>query len=225
MTILPAYLPMAPIRLYQCGHLTWIAAGLLLWKAGEALAACAGTDRRAAAARWIAWAVVGTLCVALILNVILVKRHGLAFTDYAGTLRTYFRNPTPITLHGERIYLQARRGRQLNQIVGHIRARTEEGETILVFPNQALLYFLCDRPNPTRFVGTFTLKYPDEAEDRRFWSEWVEDARRASPRYLIVSRKFLDSDSQHYFRAVIAKRYEPDREFDELVVMKRRRNR
>ena len=30
MTLLPAYLPMAPIRLYQCGYLAWIAAGVLL---------------------------------------------------------------------------------------------------------------------------------------------------------------------------------------------------
>jgi hypothetical protein len=154
-----------------------------------------------------------------------VKRLGLASTDYAGTLRTYFRNPTPVVLRGERLYLTPRRGRQLKQIVGYIRGRTGEGEPILVFPNQALLYFLCDRPNPTRFVGTFTLKYPDKAEDRRFWREWVEDARRVSPRYLVVSRKFREADTRHYFQAVIAKRYDLDRAFGELLVMKRRPNR
>ncbi len=223
LTLLPAYLPMAPIRFFQCSPAIWILAVVLLFQGSEKIMTVFTRTARAAwAARSLAaflYLLAAGLCAAYTLNVLVARHEGLATTDYSGTITAAMRNSKPFEFRGETVYLAPKKGRELTRLVRYIRTHTADGEPIIVFPNQALLYYLCDRPNKTRFIGTFTLKYPDKAEDQSIWKESFNEARRLSPRYIIVHRKFLDSATRHAFRKLTNQYYAEDAQFGELVVM------
>lgn len=224
-TAIPVYVYIAPIRLYQCMATAWIAAAFVAWKACEALGG--GVTRLPpfrgrTLLRYLPAVVVTAGAFALARNLLFTKRPDLASTDYSGMITSAMRNDTPFVFRGERIYLPARKGRRLLALVDYIQRRTSPGEPILVFPNQALLYYLCDRPNHTRLIGTFTLKYPQEVQDRAEWRAWATEARRIAPRYIIVSRKFHRTSRHHDFQSVIGKQYVRDRDFGSLLVFRRK---
>jgi hypothetical protein len=72
--------------------------------------------------------------------------------------------------------------RDLEAIVREIQSRTAPDEPFWVFPNEALLYFLADRPQPTRFpLALF-------AVTRAQRLALVDELERARPRWAVVYR-------------------------------------
>jgi hypothetical protein len=72
--------------------------------------------------------------------------------------------------------------RDLAELIRQIQSRTSPNETIWVFPNEALIYFLADRPQPTRFpLAVF-------AVTRAQRQQLIADLERTRPRLAIVYR-------------------------------------
>ena len=72
--------------------------------------------------------------------------------------------------------------RDLSELIREIQSRTAPNEPIWVFPNEALIYFLADRPQPTRFpLAAF-------AVTRAQRQQLIADLERTRPRLAIVYR-------------------------------------
>ena len=72
--------------------------------------------------------------------------------------------------------------RDLTELIREIQSRTAPNEPIWVFPNEALIYFLADRPQPTRFpLAVF-------AVTRAQRQQLIADLERTRPRLAIVYR-------------------------------------
>jgi hypothetical protein len=70
----------------------------------------------------------------------------------------------------------------LEAVVHEIQSRTLRNESFWVFPNEALLYFLADRPQPTRFP------FAVFAVTRAQRQELLDQLERSHPRYTVVYR-------------------------------------
>jgi hypothetical protein len=71
---------------------------------------------------------------------------------------------------------------QLEAITDAIHARVPPGEPFWAFPNEGLLYFLADRPQPTRYpLALF-------AVTRAQREELVAELERTKPRYAVVNQ-------------------------------------
>ena len=81
---------------------------------------------------------------------------------------------------------------ELEQVTRAIQSRTAPNEPFWVFPNEALLYFLADRPQPTHFPLTIFAVTREQRE------ELVADLERTRPRWAIVYRDAVDSDGIPY---------------------------
>ena len=81
---------------------------------------------------------------------------------------------------------------ELEQLTRAIQSRTAPNEPFWVFPNEALLYFLADRPQPTHFPLTIF------AVTREQRDELIADLERTRPRWAIVYRDAVDSDGIPY---------------------------
>jgi len=71
-------------------------------------------------------------------------------------------------------------GKEIREVVSFIEQKVPRDEEIFVYPNSSMFYFLCDRPNATRFAMTF---YAVTKSDRR---EMLSDLERKPPRYIIL---------------------------------------
>jgi hypothetical protein len=70
----------------------------------------------------------------------------------------------------------------LEGITRAIQMRVPPDESFWVFPNEALLYFLADRPQPTRYpLGLFAV-----TREQRL--QLVAELERTRPRYAVVNR-------------------------------------
>jgi hypothetical protein len=72
--------------------------------------------------------------------------------------------------------------RDLEEITRAIQSRTAPNEPFWVFPNEALLYFLADRPQPTHFPHALF------AVTREQRQQLVAELERARPRWAVVYR-------------------------------------
>jgi hypothetical protein len=80
----------------------------------------------------------------------------------------------------------------LEAVVREVQSRTATDEPFWVFPNEALLYFLVDRPQPTHFpLAVFAITRAQR------W-ELVEQLERAHPRYAVVYRNAWAVDGIPY---------------------------
>jgi hypothetical protein len=70
----------------------------------------------------------------------------------------------------------------LEEITRAIQSRTQPNEPFWVFPNEALLYFLADRPQPTRFPLALFAVTREQRE------QLIADLERAHPRWAVVYR-------------------------------------
>jgi hypothetical protein len=73
-----------------------------------------------------------------------------------------------------------------------IEARTTAGEPVWVFPNEALVYFLADRPQPTRFPLTLF------AVTREQRQQLIADLERTHPRWAVAYRYAPEVDGISY---------------------------
>lgn len=103
----------------------------------------------------------------------------------AATLRSFFASTPP----GFRPLALPRAGgaqlpeplaRDLEQVTNALRERTRPDESFWAYPNEALLYFLADRPQPTRYPLVVF------AVTRGQRGELVAELERARPRYAVL---------------------------------------
>jgi hypothetical protein len=76
----------------------------------------------------------------------------------------------------------------LDDLVRDVRARTAEGEPIVVLPWYPIVYFLADRPNPTRFDWLFPGYLATQAETDAF----LERIDRSGVRIVVYSPISID---------------------------------
>ena len=80
----------------------------------------------------------------------------------------------------------------LEEVVSAIQSRTAPDEPFWVFPNEALLYFLADRPQPTRFpLAIFAIT-------RQQRDQLIADLERTRPRWAVVYHDAPDDDGIPY---------------------------
>lgn len=80
----------------------------------------------------------------------------------------------------------------LEEVVSAIQSRTAPNEPFWVFPNEALLYFLADRPQPTHFPLTIF------AVTREQRDQLIADLERTRPRWAVVYPDAPDDDGIPY---------------------------
>jgi hypothetical protein len=86
------------------------------------------------------------------------------------------------------LLVPARTRDDLEGVVAAIRARTQDGEPIFVYPTSPLLYVASERPNPTRFAHL----YPGAATDAEL-REVMEQLDRGPVRLVVISDVWLDA--------------------------------
>jgi hypothetical protein len=82
--------------------------------------------------------------------------------------------------------------RALDELTRAIQSRTEPNESVWVFPNEALLYFLADRPQPTRFPDALF------AVTRQQRTQLITQLEHTRPRWAIVYRDAPEVDGIPY---------------------------
>jgi hypothetical protein len=112
--------------------------------------------------------------------------------------------------------------RDLEAIVREIQLRSAPDEPIWIFPNEALLYFLADRPQPTRFpLALF-------AVTRAQRLELVDELERSRPRWAVVCRYAPVVDEIAYDVALpevleyLRSRYELEGNFGAFALLRRK---
>lgn len=113
-------------------------------------------------------------------------------------------------------------GDQLEALVAAVRERTRPGEPIWVFPNEAMVYFLADRPQATRFpLGLF-------AVTRAQRLELVADLERSRPRYAVVWTRAIAVDGIALEQALpevvdyLVENYVPEARFGTVGLLRRK---
>ena len=111
--------------------------------------------------------------------------------------------------------------RDLDELIQAIQSRTAPDEPIWVFPNEAMLYFLADRPQPTHFPDALF------AVTRAQREQLVADLERARPRWAIVYRDAPEVDNIPYAVALpevvayLNANYEAESEIGYFILMRR----
>ena len=113
----------------------------------------------------------------------------------------------------------------LDDLVFDLRQRTKAGEPILVLPWYPVLYFLVDRPNPTRYDWLFP-GYLTRDEDR---ARLVEEISQGSVRTLVYNPAAIDGDATrrlaHFepdLDRAIRQHFRADKQFGRFIVMTRK---
>jgi hypothetical protein len=79
------------------------------------------------------------------------------------------------------IWTDPAQGRAVDGVVEYIRSRTAENEPVFFFPNEPMLYFLAERPNPTYYGSFYWDTFPPGGE-----KSVVEALRGRGVRYVGV---------------------------------------
>jgi hypothetical protein len=110
----------------------------------------------------------------------------------------------------------------LEHLVAAIRGRTAPDEPIWVFPNEALLYFLAERPQATSYPLALFAVTRAQREDL------VAQLERVRPRYAVVYRQAAVVDGITYDVALpevvsyLASRYEGEADFGAFTLLRRK---
>ena len=215
-TLVPAYLPAGMIRLYQGWHFLWILTAILL---RQAVLRIGGRTSRA-------WGIAAAACAfalpaLIVVDLVRVERPKLASTEYSGMPTALARCREPLVVRGETLYVSPRKAHLVRRLVRYVQANTAEGEPILVLPNQSMLYRFCDRPNPTRFIATYTQRYDPSIQDQALWRQMVDEADRSKVRLVVVKKSFLRKSNPHTMREYLLEHFGRVAEFGKIVVMVR----
>jgi hypothetical protein len=118
--------------------------------------------------------------------------------------------------------MPARFAQDIEAITREVQARVARDEAFWVFPNEALLYFLADRPQPTRYpLGLFAVT----REQRR---QLVSELERSRPRYAVVYLYAPRVDNIPYelalpeLMAYLTTRYEFEDNFGSFALWRRK---
>ena len=123
-------------------------------------------------------------------------------------------NAQAFLVHGVRAHRAVMTGQPPDSVARageYLRRNLQAGETIFVYEDQPILYFLTRTTPPSRFAFPDYFTYEPLA--RRFGTtsrELLDDALDTSPRYVVagpVRGRFADSDATHEFRARLEREY------------------
>lgn len=140
--------------------------------------------RRVAAPGWLALPLVGTILAASLF----IHQFDRA-AERALARRAY----APLVAGGP--YLDP--NDRIDELVAELRARTDAGEPIVVLPWHPIVYFLADRPNPTRFDWLFPGYLKTEAEVDAF----IASIERSSVRIVAYSPISIDGQDDRSLAA------------------------
>lgn len=111
------------------------------------------------------------------------------------------------------------------ELVADVRRLTQPGEPILVLPWYPVVYFLADRPNPTRFDWLFPGYLASDAERERF----VRSIDAAGVRLVVYSPAAIDGRADRRLAVfeptldrALRRRFRPVRRHGHFLVMRRR---
>ncbi len=110
----------------------------------------------------------------------------------------------------------------LEQITRAIQSRTAPNEPFWIFPNEALLYFLADRPQPTRFPLAIFAVTREQRE------QLIADLERTRPRWAVVYRDAPLHDRIPHDQALpevvayLSSNYQLDQELGNFALLRRK---
>jgi hypothetical protein len=140
------------------------------------------------------------------------------------TVRSLIEPPSGRTLalsRGGSALLPDEFAHDLEELTRAIQSRTAPNEPFWVFPNEALLYFLADRPQPTHFpLAIF-------AVTRKQREQLIADLERTRPRWAIIYLDAPTSDGIPYNVALpevvayLNANYEIESDIGAFVLMRR----
>jgi hypothetical protein len=126
-----------------------------------------------------------------------------------------------LTLGGPRVL----RASVLDDLVFELRQRTKPDEPILVLPWYPVLYFLADRPNPTRYDWLFP-GYLASDEDR---ARLVDEISNGRVKTLVYNAAAIDGDATrrlaHFepdLDRAIRQHFRVDKQFGRFIIMTRK---
>lgn len=119
------------------------------------------------------------------------------------------------------------------RVISYLRENLQPEEGVFVWGSEPLIYFLANRPCPTRFALNLPLVSPWSPPEWR--EEIVETLRHDPPRFLVVARDdaipyiaFHDMDSEEFIDAypdlaiLISDYYEPVGDLDYFMIYRRK---
>ncbi len=118
------------------------------------------------------------------------------------------------------------RNQALDDLVADLRQRTRPGEPIVVLPWYPVLYFLADRPNPTRFDWLFPGYLTDEAAVAAF----IDAIDRSAARVVVYSPISIDGLPDRSLAAFapeidryLLRRFKPAKRYGRFWILTRER--
>jgi Dolichyl-phosphate-mannose-protein mannosyltransferase len=118
------------------------------------------------------------------------------------------------------------------RVIDYLRAHSAPRDQIFVWGSEPLIYFLTQRPYPSRFISNLALVSPWSPPEWR--RELVRDLEKSPPRYLVVARDdevpyiaYNDFDSEEYLDVYpelaifIADHYEVAVDLENFVIYRR----
>jgi hypothetical protein len=117
------------------------------------------------------------------------------------------------------------RADQTDDLVAEVRRRTRPGEPIVVLPWYPIVYFLAERPNPTRYDWLF----PGYLSTESAVSAFIEAIERSPAQVVVYSPISIDGLPDRSLEAFapeihrfLMKRFQPVRRYGRFWIMKRR---
>jgi heme/copper-type cytochrome/quinol oxidase subunit 4 len=105
-------------------------------------------------------------------------------------------------------------GETYSQLIGFIQQHTNQSDPIFVFPNNAELYFLADRPNPFRFYN-LALDVTNESEGQAF----IQSLKTIAPALIIFnSSDKYNTEVSNVIAAHIRETYIPIKEIGKFEI-------
>lgn len=194
LTINQAYNHALVIRLLQSSAPTYILGSYLLWSLAREVMPRFGLRTRTARA-WIIGgvpALAGTLLILVSLEIMTSKREANLGVEYRGSIATYGKRNEAINSFRAGVYVEPHKARLVNAILAFLGNHTIPGEPIYMASNDAMIYFLANRPNPSRFAKFIM---PGEAPGRA--ERVAQELSLHTVKYVITTTRLWHERKDH----------------------------
>jgi len=111
----------------------------------------------------------------------------------------------PLELERAGIAVPEEQAERIKGVVEYIQAHTQPGEPIFALPHEGTIYFLADRPSPTRFSTVIYTEFRPE-----YMQEALNDLERTKPKLAVYAG---DSYLNQYFKVTAEERITPLMEY------------
>lgn len=212
LSLLPAVMMLALIRVLQADAMTWIIFTLGLgqiYRWARAITINYPHTRHCKkVSLYSLFAVLLAVPPAIVYDIYKTQGSRSALPLYTGNIRSLLNQNRPFNLRGEEIYLSEPSSNHILSILNYVEENTNPQDAILFFPTFSLYNYLTERPNPTRFIGLWTGLYRNEPLKSQIETELISDLEKQDVRYIIVvnprgdsiSRLVQDYLDRHYLR-------------------------